>query len=154
MKTLQLDEFIASVKSNESLAGADLRAVDPFSMDLGGLDLRGADLSRHERPLATGGRFWPFGFAEPYRKARRRVRVRGANLAGARLVRILGSAGDFRDANLANTSFVEADLRDADFTGADLTGADLTGADLAGAKLYAVTHDGTTRWPEGFTPPR
>ena len=65
MRTLELDEFISTVRSGDSLAGADLRAVDPFAMDLSDMDLEDADLSRDEQPLATGGRFWPFGFSEP-----------------------------------------------------------------------------------------
>ncbi|WP_228830243.1 pentapeptide repeat-containing protein [Nocardia beijingensis] len=36
----------------------------------------------------------------------------------------------------------------------DLTGADLTGADLTGANLFGVYYDDTTRWPDGYTPPK
>ncbi len=149
---IDLDTFVNRVRAGESLAGQDLRRVDPFAMDLGKLDLHDADLSRSERPLETGGEFWPSGFSEPFRKARRHVRVGGSDLSGARLDRILGEGGDFRAAKLAGASLVEADLRNADFTMADLSGADLTGAALDGAKLYAAVFDDATRWPDGFTP--
>jgi uncharacterized protein YjbI with pentapeptide repeats len=151
--TVDLDTFVHRVRAKDSLSGLDLRDVDPFTMDLGGLDLRDADLSRSRTPLATGGKFWPFGFAEPYRKARRQVRVRGADLTGAKLDRILGANGDFREAELVGASLVDADLSGADFTMADLSGADLTGAALEGARLLKTVHDSDTRWPEGFVPP-
>ena len=149
---LDLDSFVRRVRSGGSLAGMDLREVDPFTMDLGGLDLRNADLSRSRKPYESGGKFWPYGFTDPVRKAWRHVRLRGADLSGARLDRILGADGDFRGANLVGASLVDADLRNADFTMADLSGADLTGANLDHARLLKTVFDDQTRWPEGFTP--
>ena len=150
---LDRDTFVRRVRSGASLAGMDLRDVDPFTMNLGGLDLRNADLSRDQQPYETGGAFWPSGFRDSVRKAWRHVRLRGADLSGARLDRILGEDGDFREAKLIGASLVEADLRNADFTMADLRGADLFGCDLTGARLLKTTWDDDTRWPEGFTPP-
>ena len=151
--TLDLDSFVRRVRAGDSLAGMDLREVDPFTMNLGGLDLHDADLSRSRKPYESGGRFWPFGFTDPVRKAWRHVRLRGADLSGARLDRILGADGDFRGAKLVGASLVDADLRNADFTMADLSGADLTGANLDHARMFNTVLDEATGWPEGFEPP-
>ena len=149
---MQPTAFVERVRRQESLAGADLRQADPFTVDLSGFDLRETDVSRTRRPYVTGGPFWPGGFRDPVRKAWRHVRVRGADLSGARLDRILGKDGDFGEAKLVGSSLVEAGLRDADFTMADVRGADFTGSDLAGATFYGATSDETTVWPDGFRP--
>ena len=95
-------------------------------------------------------------------EGKRRLHLRGAdlayaNLTGANLFRadltdanLFGanlSGSDLSLANLTNADLTDADLTDADLTDADisaanLSGADLTGADLAGASL-----------PEGFLAP-
>ena len=148
---MELSAFIEKVRRRESLAGHDLTGVDPFAMDLGGIDLKGADLSREHVPVAAGGTYWPSS-SDSARRMRRRVRLRGADLGGANLDRILGEFGDLRGAHLRDASLVEADLRHADLTLADLSGADLTGANLQGAMMAGAKWDDMTRWPEEFTP--
>ena len=152
-RLVDVELFIERVRRRDSLAGADLRDADPFIVDLTVMDLREADLSRVTLPYETGEKRWSSGLTDPVRMARRHVRLRGADLTGARLDRILGGDGDFREARLVRASLVEADLQYADFTLADLTGADFTGADLERARLLATVYDGTTRWPDGFEPP-
>ena len=146
------DTFVRRVRVGESLAGLDLTEADPFIMDLGGLDLRGADLSNAHLPEATGGMYWPYGFAEPHRRARRRVRVRGADLSGAKLDRILGKNADCAEARLVGATLISADLREANFELADVRGADFSGANLEGARFHGATLDESTVWPDGFRP--
>lgn len=147
-------DFLRAVKERRSLEALNLSSLDPFVVDLGGLSLRGANLSRRDKPSATGGDVWPRGPAEPYRTARRRIRARGADLSEANLGRVLGKSADFRNADLSGATLVEADLTDADFRGAVLSGADLTGAALEGARFENATWDETTIWPDGFRPAR
>lgn len=82
-----------------------------------------------------------------------RVDLRGADLTGYAFPRACFAGANLAGAVLRNTNLADATLtgtllRDADLRGTDLTGADLADADLTGARA-----DGTTRWPEGFTPP-
>ncbi len=74
----------------------------------------------------------------------RDARLRGAVLKQSDLTKALLDGADLRD----------ADLGRADLTGANLSGADLRGASLEGAVLRDVVSDQSTRWPQGFTPPR
>ena len=147
--------FVRRVRSGETLAGMDLRQdwtteADPFIMDIGGFDLRDADLSRRHVQEAAGGRRWAVQFTDTTRRARRHVRVCGADLSRARLDRILGSRGDFRGAVLVGASLRSADLREANFDLADVRGADFSGANLEGATFYGANWDDSTRWPDGF----
>lgn len=154
IRIMERADFLRAVREHQSLDKVDLSSADPFVADLGGLSLRGANLSRSAKPTAAGSDFWPGGPAEPYVTARRRVRARGADLFSANLTRVLGARADFRDANLTGARFVEADLTDADFRGADLSGADLTGAAFEGARFENATWDEKTIWPDGFRPAR
>jgi hypothetical protein len=118
------DDDLASI----TLAGADLRSANLTGAYLAGADMSGAYL----------------GYANL-----RRADLTGATLTGA----------DLREAKLGNAELSSADLtsaqfRGADLYGADLRGADLRGADLRGANLYGARHDATTRWPDGFDPPK
>lgn len=151
--TLDSDTFVRRVRARESLAGLDLSGVDPFIMDLSGLDLRYTDLSRAQLPEAAGGRMWAVGFTDTTRRARRHVRVRGADLTGARLDRILGSRGDFRGTLLVGASLRSADLREANFELADVRGADFSGANLDGARFSGARTDDSTTWPDDFERP-
>ena len=90
MRAISREAFIDRVRSEASLAELDLREADPFLLDLSGRDLRNADLSRRRLPYATGGNVWA-GVSDPARKSIRRVRLRGSDLSGARLDRILGA---------------------------------------------------------------
>ncbi|MDH3249981.1 MAG: pentapeptide repeat-containing protein [Acidimicrobiia bacterium] len=146
------ETFVKRVRAGESLAGLDLTEADPFILDLGGLDLRDADLSRAELPEATGSREWAVRLTDTTRRARRRVRVRGADLRGARLDRILGSRGDFRGAVLVGASLRSADLREANFELADVKGADFSGSNLEDARFHGAQSDESTVWPDGFRP--
>lgn len=67
-----------------------------------------------------------------------------ANLHGARLLKAI-----LRNANLGSANLQGADLQDA-----DLRGTDLRNANLGGAQLRKARHNGSTRWPKGFKPPR
>jgi uncharacterized protein YjbI with pentapeptide repeats len=70
--------------------------------------------------------------------------LNGANLHGAVLEGAILSGASLREANLTH-----ARLR-----GADLRGADLTAAKLAGVDIADVVFDGSTVWPQNFTPRR
>jgi uncharacterized protein YjbI with pentapeptide repeats len=133
--TIDPETFVQRVRAGESLAGLDLTEADPF-MYLSGLDLRDADLSRPQLPEAAGGREWAVRFTDTTRRAMRHVRVRGADLSGARLDRVLGSRGDFRRALLVGASPRSADLREANFELADARGADFSGSNLEGARFH------------------
>ena len=69
------------------------------------------------------------------------------------------SGADMRRANLRDSSLFQATLVGADLEGADMRRANLAGADLrcsrlTGAELGGVRYDASTKWPDGFTPPR
>ena len=131
----------------------DLTEADPFIMDLSGFDLREADLSRPQLPEAAGGSRWAVQFTDTTRRARRHVRVQGADLSGARLDCVLGSRGDFRGAMLVGASLRSADLREANFELADVRGADFSGSNLEHARFYGAVSDESTVWPDGFSVP-
>jgi len=86
--------------------------------------------------------------------------LRGANLAGAILIRIYLDRAHLRDADLAGANLTgakliradltRADLTQADLAGANLTGAKLTGADLAGAELTGARWPGDAPVPAGW----
>ncbi len=85
--------------------------------------------------------------------------LEGAKLTGANLTRAKLMRADLSDADLVRARLTGANLTCANLTGADLPLVDLTGAKLGGAILdgaivNAVVYDQSTRWPEGFTPPR
>jgi uncharacterized protein YjbI with pentapeptide repeats len=76
-----------------------------------------------------------------------RTDLSGANLSGAQLTRanMMQTRFSFavlRDASLHDTILREADLSGAVLIGADLSGADLTGADLSGADVTGANLDG------------
>jgi len=114
----------------DSLAAADLRAIDfggcnlqgvcATKADFRGADLRGADLSDADLTGAC---------------------LESANLRGARLCRT----------RLSGTSLQGADLRGADFRARDLILA-LTEDFLAGAEFRGAFYCSATSWPRGFDP--
>ncbi|MFB2584301.1 pentapeptide repeat-containing protein [Herbiconiux liukaitaii] len=57
----------------------------------------------------------------------------GAQCAGMDLSGTRFGEGDFRNADLQNSSFVDGDVQGANFNGANLTGADFTGTRIVGA---------------------
>jgi uncharacterized protein YjbI with pentapeptide repeats len=121
-------------------------------MDLSGFDLRDAGLSRAQLPEAAGGSRWTVQFTGTTRRARRRVRVRGADLSGARLDRILVHGETSEVLSLVGASLRSADLREADFELADVRGADFSGSNLEGARFHGVKSDESTVWPNGVSP--
>lgn len=123
---LDTDAFVRRVHARERLEGRNLNA--------------------------SGGRMWAVGFTDTMRRARRHVRLRVADLCGARLDRILGSQGDFRGAGLVGASLQSADLREANFELADVRGADFSGSNLEGARFYGAKSDESTVWLDGFRP--
>ncbi len=149
--TVDPDTLVRRFRAGESLAGLDLTEADPFILDLSGLDRRDADLSGSHLPHDAGGGRWA-GLSDPMRRARRHVRVRNADLSGARLDRILGLRGDFRGALLVGASLRSADLREANFELADVRGADFSGSNLDGARFHRVDSDESTVWPDGVSP--
>ena len=90
-----------AIKSRANLGGADLRGADLSRANLGCADLRGANL----------------GCAD----------LRGADLGCADL-----RGADLSCANLSSANLSRANLRGADLSRADLSSADLGGADLGG----------------------
>jgi hypothetical protein len=89
----------------------------------------------------------------------RRANLERANLRNSSLRGVQGRGVRLREAVLKYSDLTAARLEDADLRRADLSGADLSGADLSGAGLRDALLDGaisnaSTRWPQGFTPPR
>ncbi|MFD0366051.1 pentapeptide repeat-containing protein [Nocardia sp. GCM10030253] len=81
-----------------------------------------------------------------------------ANLTTVNLTRAFIPYANLTDADLTGAKLTDTVLGAANLTGAKLIGADLTGADLRNANLTRTdlartTHDLTTQWPDGFTPP-
>ncbi len=94
----------------------------------------------------------------------RRANFERANLRNSSLRGMMGRDARMRGANLKQSDLTKATLQGADLRGADLQrtdlsaadlrGTDLRGATLEGAILRGIVSDGSTRWPEGFTPPQ
>jgi hypothetical protein len=80
--------------------------------------------------------------------------LRGAELRGLDIPRLCFAHSNLDGANLSGANLSGATLEDTSLRGADLRSANLTGARLDGADLTGVIADGTTQWPDGFTPPR
>lgn len=77
-----------------------------------------------------------------------------ANLNGVILEKANLRATIFYGANLQGGRLNKADLRGADLNFADLRGANLRGAEgLNTEQVAEAIWDGTTQWPEGFSPP-
>jgi uncharacterized protein YjbI with pentapeptide repeats len=127
-----------------NLDRADLAGAHLIEADLSGVELRGADLSSAD--------------------------LSGANLHGAELAYTVMYYADLSGTNLLDANLVDAHMPNVDLSGAELdgstvlTGANLYGADFSGTdaseadlsntNLNCVTYDGTTVWPDGFTPPQ
>ncbi|MGO9621209.1 MAG: pentapeptide repeat-containing protein [Desulfobaccales bacterium] len=87
-----------------------------------------------------------------------------ANLQGAYLGGAILRRADLMGSNLQSARFVTSDLQGAKLSArlneVDLAGANIKGADLARSKgltaeqVGVTFYDATTKWPEGFTPPR
>jgi hypothetical protein len=109
--------------------------TDP-SMDLSGLDLRGARLS---------GAFVPVGSSYDFRSGDlRRADLRGTDLRGARFDSV-----DFGSAYLDGADLRGADLDDADFY-VNPTSSGSTSGGLKSATLRGALADTSTSWPSGF----
>ena len=177
-----LVQIVIDERRQDESEQTNLRLTLGLTQDLGGIDLRDAELDR------------------VYLAGKNLVKARlegatlsGANLSGARLREADLSGADLRCANLNLARIPEAKFKETDLTGAsllgvtgedaqffgavleradlsravlaqskligaDLTeaylgGADLRTADLTDAILTDVHYDRETRWPEGFTPP-
>jgi len=102
--------------------------------NLGGTDLRDADLSRAQ--LGRAG-------------------LRASNLTGAQLPEANLSGADLTNSYLVGAILSGADLtgahlNHADLTDADLRGADLSHADISGAEPRGVIWSKSTSWPAAF----
>jgi len=106
----------------ESTERPDLSEEKLIGLDLGSMDLSGADLRK----------------AVLFRSSLRRAKLNDADLTGcsARFAR-------FSDAKLAGAKLVEADLRAGSLRRADLTGADMTRSVLRYTSLVGATITGT-----------
>lgn len=140
-----------------NLRGANLEGANLSFADLRRAILRGANLARADLPNASlrnanledaNLRGANLASAELGNANLRGANLDGADLPNARLV-----AAHLVDADLRNAILHGADLRSANLRGARLAGADLRDTDLATTGLRGITHDRTTRWPNGFTPP-
>ncbi len=126
------------------LGGADLRGADLiktdlsgaslFETDLTGADLRGADLSGASLGGAILTRADLSG-ADLIRADLIAAKLSEADVSGADLNLVGLCEADLRGANLSGAILTRAELTRADFSGADLSWADLGGADLLGANL-------------------
>jgi hypothetical protein len=112
--------------------------------DLGGIDLRGANLVGMNCARAN------FRHAVLYEAHLDRACLRGADLTQADL-----REAKLIEADLADALLIHADLWAANLLGADLTHADLCGTLLESALMTSVILEGTrydraTQWPYGF----
>jgi len=128
--------------------GADLSRTDLSYENLAKLDLNGADLTGSDLTGAnltgTNLNYATLTGAD----------LSTSNLTKANLSHAAATGADLTGSNLTGANLTETDLTGADLYGTTLTGADLTGATIAGADLSSIVWDSTTKWPEGFTPPR
>jgi TIR domain/Pentapeptide repeats (8 copies) len=104
------------------LGGADLRSADLRMSKLDDADLRSADL----RDAALHG------------ATLSRAKLGGAILSGASVIRANLSGADLTSAIVIRANLSGADLTSANLSGADLTNADLTGANLTSAILTSA----------------
>jgi len=92
----------------------------------------------HDHPDEGGRRQLALALLADYTlapKAKQRLDLTGASLAGLRAVNAELPGVCLRDADLTNVRFARANLARADFAGARLEGADFTGARLEGTIL-------------------
>jgi hypothetical protein len=143
----------------DNAAEKPFRALNLSGASLGSLDLACEDF-KHYPPTGCADLI----LADLRGANLRFADLRGADLRFADLTSANLSFADLTDANLTSANLSFADLTGADLTLANLnlanlTGANLRGADLRGDGLLAYTgrtgmcYDGTTVWPDGFTPP-
>jgi hypothetical protein len=83
----------------------------------------------------------------------------GALLTAADLTWAIGAGANLTDALLAFANLESANLGGATLDRTNLSGANLTGTflgitDLTSTKLIDVHYGGSTKWPDGFTPPQ
>jgi uncharacterized protein YjbI with pentapeptide repeats len=140
------------------LNGAILCGVSWVGIDLSGADLTTADFAEAELSDATLDR----AVARSANLQNAHLgcasfcdaEADGANLRGARLVKLVATqtsfrrvdaeGTDFRFAMLSGTNFMEANLTNARFRGADLSGARLLSAVIDGADFSNAILDGAT----------
>jgi uncharacterized protein YjbI with pentapeptide repeats len=131
-----------------SFIGIDLREANLSGLVFDNADFTDAQLSDTE---------WRLSFFEGS------TNFRGADLTGATFHTSFAEGVSFEGANLSGSLFLDtrlvdasfkyADLRGAEFSGADMRGADLAGKEISDATFERVCWDGSTSWPDGFTPP-
>ncbi|MFE5702198.1 pentapeptide repeat-containing protein [Rhodococcus koreensis] len=128
------DADLTQLKLNRAnLIGANLAETRLIGAELIGAKLRGATLTLSD---LTG------------------AKLLNADLAGADLSFTKMSGARLVAANLAGADLGAADLTGANLMGADLSGATLTPSDLTDADLRGAKHNSSTRWPDGFQPPK
>jgi uncharacterized protein YjbI with pentapeptide repeats len=120
-----------------NLKGVQLRGARLEGLELSGLDLEGATLADAS---AEGIVLAGANLAEA---SARRVKLRRADLSGARLAGAFLDDADLEGANLRGADLSGARLARANLSAADLTDARLDGADFAGAR-----RDGARGLPE------
>jgi uncharacterized protein YjbI with pentapeptide repeats len=143
---LQGCDFTGALFTGASLIRTELRAATMRGAVLGGADLTEASLVR--------ANLRDCDFSDPADPEIEGAAVLArANLSRAdlRLANLIGV--DLHGANLNGTILSGAILIGTDLSGADLRNSNLTDAIFFGVKgLGTSKHDGTTKWPAGFSP--
>jgi esterase/lipase superfamily enzyme/uncharacterized protein YjbI with pentapeptide repeats len=131
--------------SGASFMGSSLRGILFSAVDLTQADLRGVDLSDATFEIVSFDEAELSGANLERTWFRMGVSFRNARLNGANLAHCEAQFGNFEAAdlsetslvraNLKNTYFTEASLRDANLSWANLSRADLQGADLRGTRF-------------------
>lgn len=75
-----------------------------------------------------------------------------ASFKGADLRESLWDGADLRDVDLSEANLSEASLKGVNLSGANLSGANLMGANLLDTDLSTCIHNMLTTWPEGVEP--
>ena len=134
-----------------NLSGCDLRGVNLSGAQLQGVNLSGADITETQfRDANLDGAIMTGTIIRASRRAHNTQKFRGATLTNIVFSNGVNLSGvGFINANLSNSSLVNANLEDADFRNAilintGLTGANFESADLGSADLRHMRADNRT----------
>ncbi|MEV6325416.1 pentapeptide repeat-containing protein [Nocardia sp. NPDC051787] len=159
--------------SGVQLDGVELTGADFTEANLTGAWLSDAKLTgaQFENANLTGAHLTGAelnGVVHEYGGLLGRASFNGAKLTDANFNDASLAFAYFGQADLTDATLARANLTGAHFLGANLTGANLVGADLTdahltdtitgtgslNANLTDIYYDHSTRWPEGYTPPK
>ncbi|HEY3682362.1 MAG TPA: pentapeptide repeat-containing protein [Streptosporangiaceae bacterium] len=134
------------------LEGANLEGANLNGTDLRGANVRGANVQHaYLRSAYLSGAYLSSAHLNGANLSD--AHLNGADLSNACLNDTYLNGADLSNAYFNDAFLRSANLSDANLNGADMSGADMSGADLRSTNLARVVYNGTTRWPEGFTPP-